>query len=88
MTYQLSILNISSLASHMHELKLFPSLLKVTFDVICISESRISKHNLPTININTLGYNNEHTTTKSKNKQKISYKIRNDVNIYNPKQLA
>ena len=59
-------LNISSLASHIHELKLFLSLLKVSFDIICISESRISKHNLPTININITGYNIEHTPTESK----------------------
>ena len=59
-------LNISSLASHIHELKLFLSLLKVSFDIICISESRISKHNLPTININIPGYNIEHTPTESK----------------------
>ena len=60
-------LNISSLASHIHELKLFLSLLnKVSFDIICISESRIPKHNLPTININKPGYNNEHTPTESK----------------------
>ena len=44
-------LNISSLASHIHDLKLFLSLLKVSFDIICISESSISKHNLPAINI-------------------------------------
>ena len=87
-------LNISSLASHIHELKLFLSLLKVSFDIICISESRISKHNLPTININIPGYNTEHTPTESKAggtlmyiSEKISYKICNDLNIYNPKQL-
>ena len=38
-------LNISSLASHIHDLKYFLILLKVCFDIICISESRISKHN-------------------------------------------
>ena len=87
-------LNISSLASHIHDLKLFLSLLKVSFDIICISESRISKHNLPTININITGYNIEHTPTESKAggtlmyiSEKISYKIHNNLNIYNPKQL-
>ena len=86
--HDLSIIHLNiSLASHIHELKLFFSLIKVSFDIICISESRISKHNLPTININIPRYNNERTPTKSKNRQKISYKIRNDLNIYNPKQL-
>ena len=90
----ISHLNISSLASHIHELKLFLSLLKVTFDIVCISESRISKHNLPTININIPGYNIEHTPTESKTggtlmyiSEKINYKILSDLNIYNPKQL-
>ena len=87
-------LNISSLASHIHELKLFLSLLKFSFDVFCISASRISKHNLPTISINIPGYNTEHTPTESKAgetlmyiSEKNSYKIRNDLNIYNPEQL-
>ena len=35
-------LNISSLASYIHDLKLFLSVLKVSFDIICTSESRIS----------------------------------------------
>ena len=87
-------LEISSLASHIHELKLFLNLLKVSFNIICISESRISRHNLPTININRPGYNIEHTPTESKAggtlmyiSEKIGYKIRSDLNIYNPKQL-
>ena len=61
---------------------------------VCISESRISKHNLPTISINIPGYKTEHTPTESKAggtlmyiSEKISYKIHNNVNIYNPKQL-
>ena len=90
----ISHLNILSLASHIHEQKLLLSLLKVTFDIICISESRISKHNLPTININIPGYNIEHTPNESKTggtlmyiSEKINYKILSDLNIYNPKQL-
>ena len=59
-------LNISSLASYIHDLKLFLSVLKVSFDIICTSESRISKHYLPTIIINIPGYNTEHTPTESK----------------------
>ena len=51
-------LKISSLASHIHELKLFLSLL-----IVCISESRISKRNHSSININIPGYNSEHTSS-------------------------
>ena len=87
-------LNILFLASHIHKLKLLLSLLKVSFDIIWISKSRISKHNLPTININIPDYNPEQTSTESKPggtllyiSEKISYKIRCNLNIYNPKQL-
>ena len=38
-------LNISSLALHINKLKLFLSLIKNKFDIICISESRITKNN-------------------------------------------
>ena len=38
-------LNISSLALHIDKLKLFISLIKTKFDIICISESRITKNN-------------------------------------------
>ena len=87
-------LNISSLALHIDKLKLFLSLIKTKFDIICISESRITKNNSLTTNINIPGYNFEHTPTESKAggslmyiSDKISYKLRNDLNIYCSKQL-
>ena len=48
-------LNISSLISHINELKLLLSSLNLNFDIICISESRITKFNLPTSNIHIPG---------------------------------
>ena len=87
-------LNISSQALHIDKLKLFHSLIKTKFDIICISESRITKNNSLTTNINIPGYNFEHTPTESKAGDslmyildKISYKLRNDLNIYCSKQL-
>ena len=87
-------LNISSLTLHIDKLKLFLSLIKTKFDIICISESRITKNNSLTTNINIPGYNFEHTPTESKAGDslmyildKISYKLRNDLNIYCSKQL-
>ena len=59
-------LNISSLDLHIDNLKLFLSLFKTKFDIICISESRITKSNSLTTNINIPGYNFEHTPTESK----------------------
>ena len=86
-------LNISSLALHTAKLKLFLSLIKTKFDIICISESRITKNNSLTTNVN-IGYNFQHTPTESKAgaslmyiSDKISYKMRNDLNIYCSKQL-
>ena len=87
-------LNISSLALHIDKLELFLSLIKTKFDIICISESRITKNNSLTTNINIPGYNFEHTPTESKAggslmyiSDKISYKLRNDLNVYCSKQL-
>ena len=77
-------LNILSLALHIDKLKLFLSLIKTKFDIICISESRITKNNSLTTNINIPDYNFEHTPTESKeggSLMYISYKLHNDLNI-------
>ena len=85
---------ILSLALHIDKLKLFLSLIKTKFDIICISESRITKNNSLTTNINIPGCNFEHDPTESKAggslmyiSDKISCKLRNDLNIYCSKQL-
>ena len=87
-------LNISSLPLHINELKLFLNFFKCKFDIISISESRITKSNTLTTNIDIPGYNIEHTPTESKAggcllyiSDKIPYKLRNDLNVYCPKQL-
>ena len=87
-------LNISSLALLIDKLKLVFSLIKTKFGIICISESRITKDNCLTTNINIPGYNFEHTPTKSKAggslryiSDQISYKLCNDWNTYYSKQL-
>ena len=59
-------LNISSLPLHINEPKLFLSFFKVKFDIISISEIRITKSNFLTTNIDIPGYNIEHTPTESK----------------------
>ena len=87
-------LNISSLSSHINELKLLLFNFNLNFDIICITESRITKSNLPTGNIHIPGYNIEQTLTESSAggtliyiSQKLSYKNRPDLQIYNPKHL-
>ena len=87
-------LNISSLPLHINELKLFLSFFKCKFDIISISESRITKSNTLKTNIDIPGYNIEHTPTESKAggcllyiSDKIPYKLRSDLNVYCLKQL-
>ena len=87
-------LNISSLSSHINELKLLLSSFNLNFDIICITESRITKSNLPTSNIHIPYYNIEQTPTESSVggtliyiSQKLSYKNRPDLQIYHPKHL-
>ena len=54
--FSLLHLNISSLSAHINELKTLPSHVDTKFDVICISESRISKRNSLTNNMDIPGY--------------------------------
>ena len=62
--------------------------------IISISESRITKSNTLTTNIDIPGYNIEQTPTESKAggcllyiSDKVPYKLRNDLNVYCLKQL-
>ena len=87
-------LNISSLSSHINELKLLLSSFNLNFDIIDITESRITKPNIPTGNIHIPGYNIEQTPTESSASgtliyisQKLSCKNRLDLQIYHPKHL-
>ena len=87
-------LNISSLSSHINELKLLLPSFNLNFDIIYITESRITESNLPTSNIHIPGYNTEQTPTESSAggtliyiSQKRSYKNRPDLEIYHPKHL-
>ena len=57
--------NISSLSVHIDNLKKILTELRIKFDIICISESRISQKNPQTTNINLASYNIEQTPTES-----------------------
>lgn len=87
-------LNISSITSHIDNLKTLLSLLKKKFDIICLSETRIFKNLLPTLNIQFSGYNFEYVPTESKTggvgmylSSKLNYKLRPDLKIYKTKEL-
>ena len=54
-----------SLPAHSDDLKTFLNLLNKSFDIICISESRLSTKTSLTTNANIPGYNIEETPIKS-----------------------
>ena len=92
--FSLLHLNISSLSSHINELKTLLSQCDTKFDIICISESRISKKNSLTTNIDIPGYNIEQAPTESSAgglliyiSQKLSYKVPEDIQIHSPNEL-
>ena len=82
------------LSSHIDDLKIFLSLLTAKVNILCISESRLSQNNPVTTNLDILGYTFEHTPTKSSAggtlmyiSNDITYVLRNDLQIYSPKEL-
>ena len=58
-------LNIQSLSLHVNKLKILLSFFKVKFNIISISERRITKDNTLTTNIGIPDYNIEHTPNES-----------------------
>ena len=87
-------LNISSISAHIDDLRTFLNLAHHKFDMICISERRISSKHPQTTNINLPGFNMEQTPTESSAgwtliyiSQSLSYKPRKDLQIYCPKEL-
>ena len=92
--FSLLHLNISSLSAHINELKTFLNQVDTKIDIICISESRISKKNSLKTNIDIPGYNVEQTPTESSEggllmyiSQKLLYRARKDLQIHDPKEL-
>ena len=87
-------LNISFISAHIDDLRTFLNLAHHKFDIICISESRISLKHPQTTNIDLPGFNMEQTPTESSAgwtliyiSQSLSYKPRKDLQIYCPKEL-
>ena len=87
-------LNIYFISAHIDHLRTFLNLDHYKFDIICISESRISSKHPQTSNIDLPGFNMEQTPTESSAggtliyiSQSLSYKPRKDFQIYCPKEL-
>ena len=86
--------NISSLQFHFEELQALLSELKLKFDIIGITESRIRKNIHPVSDISLKDYNIEHTPTESSCggallyiKNNLNYQLRSDLIIYKAKEL-
>ena len=58
-------LNIASLAFHIDELKVVLKLLNFEFDIIAISETKITKDKFPSVEISIPGYQIEYTETEA-----------------------
>ena len=87
-------MNISSLSYNFDQLRTLLSEINISFDVIGIAEIRLKKQILRTTNIDSNGYNLEHTPAETscgdsllyvKNKQ--NYISRKDLNIYKKNEL-
>ena len=92
--FSLLHLNISSLSCHINDLINFLALINTKFDVICITETRLSHKNPLTTNIELPGYNIEQTPSESSAggtliyiSQNLLYKRRTDLQICCPKEL-
>ena len=91
--FSLLYLNISALSSHINKLVTFLNLLETKFDIICLTESRLSQKNPLTSNINIPRYNTEHTPTQASASgalmfisQTLQCKVQKDLQIYCPKE--
>ena len=92
--FSLFHLNIHSLQYHKNDLEILLDSLKVKFDIIAISETKLQKGVKPVHNIELPNYEMESTPTEackggtllyiSKN---LNYKPRDDLQIYEPKKL-
>ena len=87
-------LNISSLSYNFNQLHELLSTLKIDFNFIAITESKIQKNITPINNVDLDGYVIEHTPTESSCggallyiKDSIKYKVRHDLAMYKKKEL-
>ena len=87
-------LNIASLQFHKNDLDILLDKLKLKFDIIAISESKLIKGVEPLHDITLPNYHIEHTPTEASKggtllyiSNKLNYKIRKDLEIYESKKI-
>ena len=84
----------SSLQFHKHDLNILLDSLNFEFDIIAISETKISKNMAPTTDISFEEYNTEDTPTEAEKggtllyiSKKHIHKPRKDLEIYQSKEI-
>ena len=87
-------LNIHSLQYHKNDLDTLLDLLKVKFDIIAISETKLLKDVAPVQDIDLPNYEKEYTPTEASKggtllyiSNKLNYKPRKDLEVYEPIKL-
>ena len=87
-------LNICALSNNFNEFSILLKEIKINFDIIALTESRIKKNSVYPINIELENYSIELTPTEIVARgallyinKKLSYHPRNDLNIYTPGKL-
>ena len=87
--------NIHSIELHIEDIRVALTMLDFTFDIICISESKIIKDCDPKVGIDIVGYKTPVSTPTESTKggvliyvkKSLNFKPRNDLNIYKAKEL-
>ena len=88
--------NIHSIELHIEELRVALALLDFSFDIICISESKLFKDCDPKVDINIEGYKTPVSTPTESTKggvliyvkNTLNFKPRNDLKIYKKKTIG
>ena len=88
-------MNISSLCYNFDELHTLLARIKVKFNIIGITETRLNKHTVRNVNLNLNGYATEPTPTEANCcgaalyiDNSLNYTVKNDLATYKRKNLS
>ena len=87
-------MNVCPLTKNFDDFNIRRSDLNVSFDILAITETRIKKDSSSPINLQLNNYSIEHAPTELSAggtllyiNKRLSYQLRNDVRLYEPKKL-
>ena len=87
-------MNVCLLTKSFDHFNILLSDLKVSFDILAITETRIKKDSSSTINLQLNNYLTEHTPTESSGggtllyiSKRLSYQLRNDLRLCDPRKV-